>query len=111
MDENKVSKQRGRKAQCSRLNTCSAPICPIDKHHTEAVWYPSEPKCLKEEYRLKYKWLRRMFETKHHRNADYYFDVEMLAAIPKGVTKIKGIDDPSEKAQWLKDIKKNTPEL
>jgi len=36
--------------QCSFFNSCNAPICPLDEHKENVIWYSDEAICKNPEY-------------------------------------------------------------
>ena len=84
--------------ECSKYESCSAPLCPIDGG---GVWYPDEEICHKFKEVTK---TQRKIQARA-RDREKYFTLEMLTrncVIGKG---IKGIDPEREEReqvnQWL----------
>ena len=89
---------------CLNFDTCSAPLCPLDKDSLEnGIWYPDEEICRKRNAPAWVKAQRKI--VKKTKDNDKYFTYEMLNRNCKIVSGIVGLDpDKSEEPQlrnWL----------
>ena len=94
--------------ECRKYETCSAPLCPLDKQALEhGIWYPDEEVCPAGDHRdLPWVQMQKKLVNKSGR-ADRYFTLEMLrrnCIVRRG---IEGLDtDQAEDYQlrkWLSD--------
>ncbi len=81
---------------CNRFDSCSAPICPLDKSSLEnSVWYPDEEVCLLKDF-SKLNWIRNQRKiARKVRNKDFYFTLEMLSRNCVITVATEGIDPDS----------------
>lgn len=79
-------------AECKYLNSCDAPLCPLDKDTKEGVWYPDEPICRIRDAAEEFPWIKhqRRLQTKKT-GAEGFFTIERLSTGAK-----KGIDSDTE---------------
>lgn len=76
---------------CKQYETCKAPICPLDRSFTLAVWYPAEPICValkfrRDDWRIAQ---RKIVKLNSKSQVPGYFDVSMLRQIKqvrRGIT-------------------------
>ena len=95
--------------ECPQFNTCSAPLCPLDKEIQDRLWYPDEPICKSQKYGkgvLFVKNQRKIAKRIKKENKDRYFTYDMLNRKFRITGALCGLDpDKDEKAQlerWLK---------
>jgi hypothetical protein len=100
-----------RPSDCTKYQTCSAPLCPLDEDSLRnAQWYPDEEICLSQEY-FHLNWIRNQKKIASKcRNTDFYFTLGMLSHNCVIGKKIEGIDPDhdldareSDEARWLKE--------
>ena len=92
--------------ECSRFDTCNAPLCPLDEKHF--IWYPDEEICGNRKFSGE-PWIKAQRKiAKATRDVNKYFTFAMLnqgCVIRSGIT---GLDPDSETSQerlekkWLK---------
>lgn len=82
--------------ECSSFGKCSAPICPLD-HPENAIWYPTEPTCVKSPMP---KWIKKQRRiAKKTKRLDDYFTLKILMSTgrtginPDGLSKKAKFDE------------------
>lgn len=96
--------------KCNHYETCSAPLCPLDKESLEdGLWFPEEEICRNREFG-KLQWVKMQKKIVKKANPDFYFTFEMLNRNFMVKKNIEGIDpDKPEELQlkrWFKTHRK-----
>ena len=89
---------------CTRFDSCAAPLCPLDEGLPDLCWYPKEEEiCLSIKQKNPFiKVQRKIIKKIQPENAMTYFTIEMLNKINTVSSGIKGIDSDKDEKQELK---------
>ena len=98
-----------KKDKCRKWDVCSAPLCPLDKHKEDKIWYPDEEICRVYTNPQFIKTQKKIAKKAKDKNTFYTYD--MLNRNIRVTSAIKGIDpDKDFKSQMLK-WNKSHPEI